>query len=88
MIKGLGDYLLKHNKLPDGSMRDFDNWKGLFGENHEEVCMASLSRHMLDMWLEYEGYESREGKREALYATLSNVMFIIHEFELNELEND
>lgn len=39
-------YMRKHRVQDDGSLRDFDNWKGGFDQH--EVC-ESLMRHCLDL---------------------------------------
>jgi hypothetical protein len=50
-------YLNKHRKQPDGSMRDFDNWKkGLpFRES-----FGSLGRHFVDVWKMIEGFPAKD----------------------------
>jgi len=50
-------YLNKHRKQPDGSMREFDNWKkGLpFRES-----FSSLGRHYIDVWKMIEGYPAED----------------------------
>ena len=50
-------YLNKHRKQPDGSTRDFDNWKkGLpFRES-----FSSLGRHHIDVWKMIEGFPAED----------------------------
>lgn len=50
-------YLNKHRKQPDGSFRDFDNWKkGLpFRES-----FSSLGRHNGDLWKMIEGFAAHD----------------------------
>lgn len=47
------EYIREHRKLPDGSMREFDNWKRGIPSN---VCLDSEGRHFLADWLLSEGY--------------------------------
>jgi hypothetical protein len=78
VIKGFGDYMTKHRLQSNGEWRDSDNWqKGITKDSY----MKSMWRHFLDVWLEYDGYKSRDGLDEALYGLLFNVMGFIHETE-------
>ena len=74
VIRAFGDYMRHHQTQADGTLRGSDNWKQLFGENHYAVCFSSLLRHVEDVWLEHEGYDSRDGLDEALGGLLFNVM--------------
>lgn len=67
-------YMLIHQIQPDGTKRASDNWQKHFGEDHYAVCMKSMWRHFLDIWLEHRGFKSREGMEHALMGTLFNVM--------------
>lgn len=69
-----GEYMNKHRKQSDGSLRDSDNWQNHFGEDHFAVCMKSVHRHFMDMWCEHRGIPSKDGLEEALMALLFNVM--------------
>ena len=64
VLEGRAKYMHKHRFLEDGTMRDGDNWQKLFGEDHESVCMKSLMRHVMDLWLEHRGHKSRDGKED------------------------
>lgn len=82
VIKGFGDYMTKHRLQSNGEWRDSDNWqKGITKDSY----MKSMWRHFLDVWLEYDGYKSRDGLDEALYGLLFNVMGFIHETEKENL---
>jgi hypothetical protein len=82
VVQAYNAYMLKHQKQADGTMRGADNWKqGM----PKEVYRASLGRHFLDMWLETDGYGSRDGLREALCAIIFNASGMLYE-ELREEE--
>lgn len=78
VLERFAKYMDKHRTLSDGSLREPDNWKQLFGDNHEQVCLDSLMRHTMDLWLEHDGYKSREGKEEALCAIMFNSMAYLY----------
>ena len=86
------EYLGKHREQPDGSTREFDNWKkGI----PKECYIDSLVRHTMDEWRLYEGqavidnhgYVSEE---DLLCAIIFNAHGILHEIlkgKTNEKEN-
>ena len=76
VIKRYGEYMLKHQKLSDGTMRDSDNWQMGMDKG---VYMKSMWRHMHDVWMEHRGYASREGVEDALTAVMFNCMGMLHE---------
>lgn len=50
-------YLDSHRKQPDGSMRDFDNWKkGI----PEEIYLDGLGRHFMATWLLAQGFSAED----------------------------
>jgi len=50
-------YLDSHRKQPDGSVRDFDNWKkGI----PEEIYLDGLGRHQMAAWLLAQGYPAED----------------------------
>ena len=82
-------YLNKHRKQPDGSMRDFDNWKkGLpFRES-----FSSLGRHLIDVWKMIEGFSAEDNHGpcnidDTLCAIIFNASTMLHE-RLKENKND
>jgi len=76
VIQRFGDYMTKHRKQSDGSIRDSDNWqKGI----PKEEYIKSAWRHFLDWWLEHRGHKSREGIEDALCALIFNVQGYLHE---------
>jgi hypothetical protein len=78
VIRRYAEYMNKHRKMTDGTLREPDDWQQLFGENHEQICMDSLARHFMDIWLENDGYKSRDGKEEALCAIMFNSMAMLY----------
>lgn len=81
VIKRYAEYMHKNRFLANGDIRDPDNWQKLFGENHQQVCMDSLMRHVMDMWLINDGYEGREDTEEALCGIIFNAMAILYKIE-------
>lgn len=76
VIQRFGEYMTKHRKQSDGSLRDSDNWqKGI----PKKVYIKSAWRHFHDWWMEHRGFKSREGIEDALMALLFNVMGYAHE---------
>jgi len=50
-------YLDSHRKQPDGSMRDFDNWKkGI----PQDVYLDGLGRHFVATWLLAQGFPAED----------------------------
>ena len=77
VLHKFAQYMHKHRKQADGKLRNSDNWQKGFGESAEEhykVCMKSLFRHFMDLWLEHRGFASREGVEDALMGCLFNIM--------------
>ena len=76
VMRRFGEYMNKHRKQSDGSLRDSDNWqKGI----PKDAYIKSAFRHFLDWWLEHRGYSGRENIEEALCALLFNVQGYLHE---------
>jgi hypothetical protein len=63
-------YMHMHRIQADGKLRASDNWKK--GIPKEEY-IKSLFRHFMDLYLEHEGHESREGIKSALCGIMFNV---------------
>lgn len=74
VLKRFAEYMNLHRKQTDGNLREPDNWMNLFGDNHEGVCLDSLWRHLMDVWLINKGFqnEAREDIESALCAILFN----------------
>lgn len=76
-------YLDKHRLLPDGSYRDFDNWKSGDGIP-QEIYHSSGGRHFFDTWLLTEGYATEDNHgsvdlEDSLCAQLFNIQGRIKE---------
>ena len=75
----------KHRKLPDGTMWEYDNWKGGIPIWR---YIEGKARHFWDTWLNYEGQsELAENPdiEESLCAELFNTMGMLFEI-LNDFE--
>ena len=75
------EYLNKHRLQPDGSYRDFDNWKSGIPQ---EVYLSSMARHLMDVWLIEHGQTTSDNHgpvdiESALCAVLFNAMGLLYE---------
>lgn len=79
VIKRFGEYMLKHQTMPDGSKRASDNWqKGIPREQY----LKSMMRHLMDVWLlmrDRGKLSTTPDLEEALAAVLFNVQGLLHE---------
>ena len=77
--KAFCEYMNEHRKQSDGELRDSDNWKkGI----PLDAFYHSLSRHILDLRLIWEGYDSEartDNLTEVLCAVKFNVDGMLHE---------
>lgn len=76
VIARFGEYMNKHRKQTDGSMRASDNWKKGIPKTE---YLKSLWRHLEDVWLDLEGWGSRDGIEDALCGVLFNAQGLLHE---------
>jgi|ERR1017187_4067391 hypothetical protein len=78
VTKRFGEYMLKHQKQSDGSMRGSANWKA--GIPQIEY-VKSLNRHVVDVNLHLEGYqdEARESLEDAICAVIFNANGLLYE---------
>lgn len=74
VIERYAQYMNKNRLQKDGTVRDGDNWQKHFGENHYAVCMKSLWRHFMDMWMFHRGLKGRETMEDAIMGVLFNTM--------------
>src|SRR2546428_5163473 len=74
VLQAFAEYMNKHRVNSDGTLRDSDNWQKLFGEKHYDVCMKSLTRHFMDLWMYHRGEEPRETVDDALAGIFFNTM--------------
>lgn len=83
-------YLDKHRLQPDGSMRDFDNWKkGIPLKTYH----SSKGRHFFAAWLLEEGYEVSDNhgpvnEEDALCGELFNTIGRLHEILKAKLKQE
>ena len=77
-LEAFGEYMTKHRKLPDGTLRDSDNWqKGIPLASY----MKSLLRHAVALWKIHRGYYEKDGVDEALGGIIFNAMGYWHELK-------
>ena len=76
VLKRYMEYLRKHRKQADGKLRDYDNWKKCIPV---PVYQASLLRHVMDLWLNLDGYTSEQAAQDSLCAILFNATGLLHE---------
>ena len=70
------EYMTKHRTQSDGTQRASDNWqKGI----PKDEYVKSLLRHVQDVRLEHDGYESREGLEDALCGVIFNAQGYLFE---------
>lgn len=77
VIRSFGEYMQRHRQTPLGE-REGDNWQRGFGTHHLDVCIKSLWRHFLDLWMEHRGLGSRSGVDDAINAMLFNLQAYQH----------
>lgn len=71
VIRAYGAYMHKHRVQSNGELRSASNWKkGMSTEWYYE----SFLRHVLDIMLEHDGLDSRDGMDEALGGAMFNLM--------------
>lgn len=91
VLMSFANYMHKNRYLKDGTIRDSDNWQQGFGtpEEHYASCIESMLRHMVDLWLNYRGFEklSRSDTEEALCAILFNSQAYLHQLKKTDYEN-
>lgn len=81
VIQEFGRYMERHRHLPNGGLRDWDNWKqGM----PRQVYVESLARHALDVLLLFngEGEPTATSTEEALGGVLFNAMGLWREIRL------
>lgn len=75
VLERFAEYMHKHRRQVDGSMRDSDNWqKGIPRDQY----MKSLWRHFMEVWA---GHRAGQVDDEALCALLFNVMGYLYELQ-------
>lgn len=74
VLEAFGRYMHKHRLMPNGEIRASDNWQNLFGSDHESVCIKSLLRHVMDLWLFHRKHKGRDTLDDALAGIIFNAM--------------
>lgn len=76
VINRFGEYMTKHRKQSDGSLRDSDNWqKGI----PKDQYMKSSLRHVHDVWLQHRGFEGQDELEESICASIFNLQGYLYE---------
>ena len=81
VLRAYAEYLHKHRVMKDGTTRASDNWQQEFGKEHYDVCMKSLLRHVIDLWLFHDGYKGRDTIQDALSAIIFNASAYLYKLE-------
>lgn len=89
VIERYCEYMNKHRKQPDGSIRDGDNWqKGI----PIPVYMKGMWRHFLHLWTRHRGYKVQDpgattNQEEDLCAIMFNAQGMLFEMIKNKYES-
>lgn len=75
-LRRFAEFMLRHRVQADGEARSADNWK--LGMPSQEFFKSEL-RHLMDVWLEMDGFEGREDIEEACCAMFFNLQGFMHE---------
>ena len=76
VLAAYAQYMHGHRIQADGQPRSSNNWKK--GMPRAAYFESGL-RHVMDWWLEVDGYASREGLEAALCGVMFNCMGYLHE---------
>lgn len=88
VLWAFAEYMHKHRKLPDGSMRGSDNWQGGMPL---DVYLKSLLRHVMDLWMLHRGFKPvrpENGEEVSLSDTLGGILFNLQGFWLQTLKGE
>lgn len=83
-------YLGRHRTMPDGTKRDWNNWKkGI----PMAVYMDGLLRHAMAVWLMQQGFKSHDNHgevtlKDSLNGILFNASGMLHEILANEMKQE
>ena len=83
-LRAFADYMHRKRQMPDGSVRDGDNWqKGM----PRKEFLRSLERHVFDLKAHLTGNEkfamTDEPVLDALCAIMFNAQGLLHEIQIN-----
>lgn len=71
-LQRYAEYMHKHRKLADGTLRSSDNWQKGFGDDHLSVCMKSAYRHFMEWHLAHRKNNTKESIEESICALIFN----------------
>ena len=75
-LKRFAEYMHKHRKQKDGTLRNSDNWqRGI----PKEEYIKSLWRHFMEVWENHRKGDSSKKIEDALCAMYFNVQGYLHE---------
>lgn len=81
VMKAFATYMHFNRKLPDGTLRDGDNWqKGI----PMDAYMKSGWRHFMDWWMWHRKFHIKEGIVWALCGVIFNAQGYLHEILKND----
>ena len=76
VLERYAEYMHKHRKTEDGTLRDSDNWqRGI----PADVYMKSAWRHFHSWWRAHRGYPTDETIEDSICAILFNAMGYLHQ---------
>ena len=81
-------YLDEHRLQSDGTYRDWDNWKQMFGEKHFDICLESALRHIIDVWKQHQGYEGQQSIESSLCGVLFNIQAYLFKILVDKERDD
>lgn len=85
VIERYSQYLHKHRRQTDGTLRDGDNWqKGM----PLSVYMKSAWRHFLAWWKLHRGFSDPADLEESICAVMFNSMGYLHVLLTNKLKDN
>jgi hypothetical protein len=86
VVERYGEYMHKHRKLPDGSLRASDNWQA--GIPQREL-LKSAYRHFMDWWMSERGHKNlRETVEDSLCALIFNASAYLHKLLVDRKYRD
>ena len=76
VLKRYAEHMHRARKMPDGSMRNSDNWQlGI----PKEAYIKSAFRHFFDVWSTHRGLPTESDMETELCALLFNISGYLHE---------
>ena len=88
VVERFVQYMCKNKKQANGKIRECDNWQGLFGPAHLNVCLKSAMRHMWSWWKAHRGYSVADGLEDAVCGVIFNAMAYLFKILNERTERD